>query len=466
MDNILNLARLQFALTTIYHFLFVPLTLGLSIIVAVLQTRYYRSGDADFKKLARYFGSLFLINFAVGVATGIVQEFQFGMNWSGYSRFVGDIFGAPLAIEALAAFFLESTFLGIWIFGWDRLPKKVHLAAIWLVAIGSNLSALWIIIANSFMQSPVGYTLRNGRAEMTDFFALVANPHVWLQFPHTVLSGLTTAAVFVAAISAYNILKKKDAAMFSKSLSMAIIGSLVSLVLVIGIGDLQGKELVKNQPMKMAAAEALWESEDKAALSLFAVIDEEGRSNSVNIAVPGALSFLSYGNFTQRVEGINEVEKQMISEFGPGDYIPPVAISFWSFRVMVYAGGAMLLVALLAIYFMWRRKLTEKKWLLKLLLYILPLPYLANTGGWMLTEIGRQPWIVYKVLNVKDAVSPAVNSTSLLISIIGFVVIYGLLAACDVYLILQQVKRGELHGEFTGHTDQDSKNNKEAALWS
>lgn len=452
MENVLNLARLQFALTTVYHFLFVPLTLGLSVLVAMLQTKYYKSGDEADKKLTKYFGGLFLINFSVGVATGIVQEFQFGMNWSGYSRFVGDIFGAPLAIEALAAFFLESTFLGIWIFGWDRLSKKAHLTAIWLVALASNLSALWIIIANSFMQAPEGlYVINNGRAEMTDFFALITNPHVWLQFPHTVLSGFSTAAVFMMAISAYNILKKNDVAAFARSLKLSVVFGLVSLILVIGIGDLQGKELVKSQPMKMAAAEALWDSEDDADLSLFAIIDEDTRSNSASIEVPSALSFLSYGNFTQRVEGINEVEAQFVKEFGEGDYIPPVALSFWSFRSMIYAGGAMLLISLLALYFMFKKKLEQQSWLLKIMLWTLPLPYIANSAGWILTEVGRQPWIVYKVLQVKDGVSSAVNAGSVAATIAGFILIYGILAAVAVVLAVRYIKSGGHHGH-----DQES----------
>ncbi len=457
MENVLFLARLQFALTTVYHFLFVPLTLGLSVLVAMLQTKYYKTGDEAYKKLTKYFGGLFLINFSVGVATGIVQEFQFGMNWSGYSRFVGDIFGAPLAIEALAAFFLESTFLGIWIFGWDRLSKKAHLASIWLVAFGSNLSALWILIANSFMQDPVGYKISNGRAEMTDFFALVKNEHVWLQFPHVVLSGFATAAFFVLAISAYNLLKqKKDAAIFKHSIRIAAIFGAISLLLTIGIGDLQGKELVEKQPMKMAAAEALWDSEDNAALSLFAIIDEDTRTNKFNIAIPGALSFLSYNNFTQRVEGINEVEQQFISEFGEGDYIPPVTLTFWSFRAMVYAGGLMLLVALLAFYYSLKKNIDQKKWLLKALLWSLPLPYIANSFGWILTEVGRFPWIVYKVLQVKDAVSLAVDTTSLTISIAGFVFVYGLLAAAAIFLAVRYIKDG-------GHVDHASES--EAKLW-
>lgn len=457
MENVLFLARLQFALTTVYHFLFVPLTLGLSVLVAILQTKYYKTGDEAYKKLTKYFGGLFLINFSVGVATGIVQEFQFGMNWSGYSRFVGDIFGAPLAIEALAAFFLESTFLGIWIFGWDRLSKKAHLVSIWLVAIGSNLSALWILIANSWMQDPVGFTINNGRAEMTDFLAIVKNGHVWLQFPHVVLSGFSTAAFFVLAISAYNLLKqKKDAAIFKHAVRIAAIFGAVSLLVTIFVGDLQGKELVEKQPMKMAAAEALWDSQDNAALSLFAIIDEENRTNTFNISIPGALSFLSYNNFTQRVEGINDVEKQFVAEFGEGDYIPPVTLSFWSFRAMVYSGGAMLLIAILALVFTLQKKIDHKKWFLNVMLWSLPLPYIANSFGWILTEVGRQPWIVYKVLQVKDGVSLAVGAPSLIISIAGFVLVYGVLAAVAVVLAVRYIKEG-------GHHEHGKES--EAKLW-
>ena len=447
MENAVLLARLQFASTTIYHFLFVPLTLGLSVLVAWMETKYYKTGRQDYKKLTKYFGGLFLINFALGVATGIVQEFQFGMNWSDYSRFVGDIFGAPLAIEALAAFFLESTFLGIWIFGWDKLSKKTHLICIWLVAFASNLSALWIIIANSFMQQPVGYTIRNGRAEMTDFFALIGNPHVWLQFPHTVLSGFVTAAIFVLAVSAYNILKNKDAEVFKVAVKMVVIFGFISLVLSIGVGDAQGKYLVKHQPMKMAAAEALWESAEPAPLSMFAVIDEKNKTNKIDIGVPRMLSFLSYNNFTQKVEGINEVQAQMEKELGPGNYIPPVTISYWSFRTMVFAGSFMLLVFLVTGYFAFKKDLSKQKWLLKAMMIVLPLPYLCNTTGWMLAEIGRQPWIVYKVLAVSSGISKAVSPGMILTSLIGFLIVYGILAVVCVMLMVRYIKAG-------GH-DQD-----------
>lgn len=453
MENALLLARLQFASTTIYHFLFVPLTLGLSLLVAWFQTKYYKTGNVDYRKLTKYFGGLFLINFSVGVATGIVQEFQFGMNWAEHSRFVGDIFGVPLAIEALAAFFIESTFLGIWIFGWDRLPKKIHLASIWLVALAGNLSALWIIIANAFMQEPVGYVIRNGRAEMTDFFALISNPQVWLQFPHTVLSGCVTAAVFVLAISAYNILKKKDVEVFKRAVKTAVIFGFISLVLVIGVGDAQGKYLVKHQPMKMAAAEALWESKEPAPLSMFAVIDEKNKTNPIDIGLPRMLSFLSYNNFSQKVEGINDIQAQLEKELGPGNYIPPVTISYWSFRTMVFAGMFMLLIFAIAAYFtLLKKNIADQKWFLKVLMFILPLPYLCNTGGWMLTEIGRQPWVVYKVLLVSDGVSKSVSQGMVTTSLIAFFVIYGILAATCLTLMIRYVKAG-------GH-DHDNSNEK------
>lgn len=271
----LILSRLQFAVTTSYHFLFVPLTLGLGILVALMETFYVKTGNETYKTMTKFWGKLFLINFAMGVVTGLVQEFQFGMNWSEYSRFVGDIFGAPLAVEALLAFFLESTFLGVWVFGWDRLSKKVHLLSIWLVAISSNLSALWILIANSFMQEPVGFTLRNGRAEMTDFFALVTNPHVFYQFPHTVLSGFVTAAFFVMGISAYHLIKKNHSDVFRRSFHIAVVFGIISTFGVTGIGHLQGMYLVKTQPMKMAAAEAHWNTENPAGLLLVASIDQQ-----------------------------------------------------------------------------------------------------------------------------------------------------------------------------------------------
>ena len=307
----LTLARWQFGVTTVYHFFFVPLTLGLSILVAIMQTMYYRTGDETYKQMTKFWGKLFLINFAMGVVTGIVQEFQFGMNWSEYSRFVGDIFGVPLAIEALLAFFLESTFLGLWIFGWDKLSKGVHLTTIWLVAIGSNLSALWILIANSFMQEPVGYVLRNGRAELVDFTALLTNPHVWVQFPHVFTAGMVTAGFFVLAISAYHLWRQSDQLeVFRRSFRLAIVWALVGAVTVMLIGHSQAQHMVRSQPMKMAAAEALWESENPAPMSLFTIGSEPELKDIFAIKVPDLLSFLAYNRLTGEVKGIKNLQAE------------------------------------------------------------------------------------------------------------------------------------------------------------
>ena len=461
MDNILFLARSQFAATTIYHFLFVPLTLGLSILVAIMETMYVRTNSEVYKKMTKFFGNLFLINFAVGVATGIVQEFQFGMNWSEFSRFVGDIFGAPLAIEALAAFFLESTFLGIWIFGWDRISKKLHLATIWIVAFSSNLSAFWILVANSFMQEPVGYTIRHGRAEMTNFFALITSPHVWLQFPHTVTSGFVTAAVFVTTISAYQLLRGHSAEVFKRSFKLAFVFGFISLIAVIGLGDLQGKYLVRHQPMKMAAAEALWNSADPAPLSIVAGINEKARRNDFELSIPGALSFMSYSKFTGEVQGINQLQKMSEAKYGPGNYIPPVTVSFWSFRTMLGAGSLMLLVSLLGWLLYKRDRFAINRKYLKLTMCMLPMPYLCNTGGWILTEMGRQPWLVYGLFKVDQGVSPAVGPISLAISLLGFVAIYGVLAVADVYLIVKAVKVGIKPESEAG----DTLGQEEVPLW-
>ncbi|WP_075366988.1 cytochrome ubiquinol oxidase subunit I [Desulfosporosinus metallidurans] len=438
----LILSRLQFAVVTSYHFLFVPLTLGLGVLVAMMETWYVRTGNETYKKMTKFWGKLFLINFALGVVTGIVQEFQFGMNWSEYSRFVGDIFGAPLAVEALVAFFLESTFLGVWVFGWDRLPKKVHLLSIWLVAISSNLSALWILIANSFMQEPVGYILRNGRAEMTDFLALITNPHVFYQFPHTVLSGFVTAAFFVMGISAFHLLKKNHLDVFRRSFHIAVIFGLISAFGVAGVGHLQGMHLVQAQPMKMAAAEAHWETENPAGLLLYASIDEQGQKNNSELKIPALLSFLSYNSFTGEVKGIHELQAAAVKQYGPGNYVPPVTSLFWSFRIMLTAGVWLLLIALVGLYFYKTNRLEQKAWFLKIVLWTIPVPYIANTTGWYLAEVGRQPWIVYGLQKVEAGVSSSVSAVSMLIALVGFTLIYAALALAGVYLFIKVIKKG------------------------
>jgi cytochrome bd ubiquinol oxidase subunit I len=441
------LARLQFAITTVYHFFFVPLTLGLSIIVAIMETLYVRTDNPIYRNMTKFWGKLFVINFALGVVTGIVQEFQFGMNWSEYSRFVGDIFGAPLAIEALVAFFMESTFLGLWIFGWDKLSKKQHAGAIWLVAISSNLSALWILIANSFMQQPVGFVMNNGRAEMTDFFAVILNPNIWTQFPHVLTSGLTTAAFFILGISAYHLLRPgKQKAMFNHSFQIAAIIGILATVGVIMTGHSQAQHMVDTQPMKMAAAEALWESENPAAMSLFTIGNEKQRKDVFAIRLPRMLSLLAYNQLTGEVKGINNLQAEYVQKYGPGNYVPPVAISYWSFRLMVGAGFVMLVAVGYALLLAMGEEMEKKPRFMKAFLWLIPLPYLATTTGWILTEVGRAPWIVFGLMKIEDAVSPNVAAGAVLFTLITFTVIYGVLMAADIYLLRKFARQPEAVG--------------------
>ena len=432
----LDLARLQFAATTVYHFFFVPLTLGLSTLVAIMQTLYWRTDNPLYRRMAKFWGKLFIINFAMGVVTGIVQEFQFGMNWSEYSRFMGDIFGAPLAIEALVAFFLESTFLGVWIFGWDRISRGVHTFAIWMVALGANISALWILIANSFMQQPVGYVLRNGRAEMDSFWELITNPNIAGQFPHVFFSGVTTAGFFVLGISAWHLLRKSaHHEFFSRSARIATIYAAVGIAAAGLVGHSQAQHMVEIQPMKMAAAEGLFESEDPAGLSLLTIGDWEQRNEVFSIRIPGALSFLSYNRFEGEVRGIHDLQAEYEELYGPGNYIPPVAFTYWNFRAMVGAGMLMGALALFALYRVLRNQPLGPRWFLRALVAAIALPYLANTTGWLLTEVGRQPWIVFGLQRVEEAVSPTVTTAMVAFSLVVFVAIYGALMVADVYLL-------------------------------
>jgi cytochrome bd ubiquinol oxidase subunit I len=436
------LSRLQFALTTIYHFFFVPLTLGMVWIVAILETMYVRSGNETYRKLTKYWGKLFLINFAMGVVTGIVMEFQFGMNWAGYANYIGDIFGAPLAIEALLAFFLESTFLGLWIFGWDKLSKKLHAAVIWLVALGSSLSALWILIANAFMQHPVGYVLNNGRAEMVDFGALVFNPKAWIMFEHTLASGLTTGAFFVLGVSAYHLTRQKDVDFFKHSFNLAAVVGTIAIALVILGGHEQGLWLLQNQPMKAASAEALYDTEDPASFSLLTIGDLTGKHAVWEIRIPDVLSLLYYNQLSGEVTGINDLQTEYQAKYGPGDYVPLVVFTYWGFRIMVAAGFTMLALAAYALYHVMRNKVGPRiRWLWVFVLAI-ALPYIANTSGWVLTELGRQPFIVYGLLKTEDAMSPGLTTGMVLFSLIGFAVIYAALMGTDIYLLAKFAKAG------------------------
>ena len=437
------LARLQFASTTLFHFLFVPLSIGLVFLIALMQTLYYFKKEEIYLKMTKFWAIFFLINFAVGVVTGIIQEFQFGMNWSEYSRFVGDIFGAPLAVEALLAFFLESTFIGIWVFGEKKVPKWVHLLSIWLVSLGTILSAFWILVANSFMQNPTGYRLANGRAEMNDIAAVLTNEKLWVAFPHTVYASLATGAFFIIGVSAWYIMKGRHVEMFKKSMTLSLIVGLIASLAIAFSGHSQATYLMHAQPMKMAAAEGLWEdSGDPAAWTLFANIDVENRESTGRIDIPYLLSYLAYSEFSGKVEGMDTLEAKMIEQHGEGSYLPPVKTVFWSFRIMAGTGGVLIVIAALALWFNYRKTLEQKTWLLKLLVLSILIPYISNSFGWIMSEVGRQPWVVNGLMETATAVSPNVTANQILFSLIAFSTIYAILGAVMVWLFVRVIKRG------------------------
>ncbi len=451
MDPVI-LSRWQFAATTIFHFFFVPVTLGLSVFLAILETKYVTSGDEIYKKMVKFWGKIFLINFAIGVVTGIVQEFHFGLNWSEYARFMGDIFGAPLAIEGLMAFFLESTFIGVWIFGWDKLSKGAHAAVAWMVAIGSNLSSLWILIANSFMQNPVGYAIRNGRAEMTDFGALVSNPNVWHQFPHVVTAGITTAGFIIMAFSAWHLLRdqSENNEFFKRSFKWAAVFALVGSILVGSIGHAQGQFLAKSQPLKIAAMEGHWETEAPASFSVIAIVNQEKQENTFDVKVPKFLSLMLFNNLTSEFKGLIDLQAEEVAKYGPGDYIPPVTLSYWSSRTMIGLGLLMVLLAGLAVWWSWKDRLTDLKWFLKIMIPAGLFPTIAITAGWLIAETGRWPWIVHGLQKIEDAVSPAITPGSIVFSLVAFVVLYTVLGVVGVALMLKYGKSDPAISEGKG----------------
>jgi len=430
--DVLMLSRLQFAMATMFHFIFVPLTLGLSILVAIMETKYVRTGDEMYKRMTKFWGKLFVINFVLGVVTGITLEFQFGTNWSRYSEYVGDIFGSLLAIEATVAFFLESTFLGAWIFGWDKLSPKMHAVCIWLVAGASNLSALWILIANGFMQHPVGYVLRNGRAELDDFFAVITNGFAWQQYAHTLSAAFALAGFFVMGVSAYHLLRKQNVDFFTRSFKLGLFFGLIFSVLVATQGHHHAQEVTKIQPAKLAAMEALWDThEDGAPMYLLAVPDEKNEKNAIELfGIPGGLSFLAHNDFKAPVQGLKD---------WPAEERPPVLLTFLSFRAMVGLGTLMIFLCLWA--FLRRNKLAETPKLLKAMLFAIPVPYLAIEAGWVVAEVGRQPWIVHGLMKTSDAVSPIVT-TQVAVSLVALTLLYALLGAVDIYLLFKFAKQG------------------------
>jgi cytochrome d ubiquinol oxidase subunit I len=449
----LDLARWQFGVTTVYHFLFVPLTISLAFIVAGFQTAWFRSGDNKFLKLTRFFGELFLINFAMGVVTGIVQEFQFGMNWSDYSRFVGDVFGAPLAIEGLLAFFLESTFLGMWIFGWDKLPKSIHLASIWITAVGTVLSAYFILAANAWMQQPVGFAINNAthRAELKDIGAVLLNPTVLLAFPHVMAGAFMTGGAFVLGVAVWRIVRRPiDAAPFRTAAKVGATVLLIGGIFVVLSGDQLGLHIATDQPMKLAAAEGLKTTQAQAPFSIVTLWDLNG-NEIFSLKVPDVLSILATHNPDGTVQGIDNLQAQFAAQYGPGNYSPIVPVTFWSFRFMIGAGS---LAAFAALWFLWRmRKGRVPGRGAVLIAVVLPLlPLAANSFAWIFTEMGRQPWIVYGQQLTSNGVSPNVSSLEVAVTLIVFTLLYGVLAVVEVGLIGKRI-RGPLEAPEEGTGD-------------
>jgi cytochrome d ubiquinol oxidase subunit I len=458
----LELARWQFGVTTVYHFLFVPLTIGLGFLVAGLQTAWHRTGDPRWLRLTRLFGKLFLINFAMGVVTGIVQEFQFGMNWSRYSRFVGDVFGAPLAIEALLAFFLEATFIGLWIFGWDRLPKRVHLACIWIAAFGSAASAYVILAANSWMQHPVGFRInpQAGRAELTDIGAVLTNPVTLVTFGHSVAGCFLVAGALVVAVALWHLARRPDpaaAGAFRSALRLGAVATLIATVGLVVTGDLQAKLLARLQPMKLAAAEALFETEAPASFSALTVGTPDGTEEVFSLRVPGVLSWLATGDLDGEVRGLNELQVRYAEMFGPGAYVPNVPVTYWSFRLMIGLGVLTTAIAVWALWAQRRGRTPSSRWLLRAGLALPLLPVAANVCGWILREMGRQPWVVFGQLRTADAVSPYVSVGEVATSLTVLTLLYGVLAVVEVKLLLTYARAGlpEVSPSPAGGDDPD-----------
>ena len=453
--NALDLARWQFAITTVYHFLFVPITIGLTACIAIMQTIWHRGGDDRWLRLTKFFGKLFMINFALGLVTGIVQEFRFGMNWSLYSRFVGDIFGAPLAFEALLAFFLESTFLGLWIFGWDRLPRKAHLASIWLVHLGTVFSAYFILAANSFMQNPVGYTYNptTNRAELADFVAVLTNEVQLVTFPHVLTGAYMTAGAFIMGVALYHLRKQAlargtDLAMYRKAVRFGAIVALVGGLGVVVSGDLQGKVMTTYQPMKMAAAEALYESRTNAPFSVLTIGSLDGSSAKPILEVPGLLSFLGTGSFNGEIKGINDLQDAYAAKYGSAaltqsaSYVPTIWLTYWNFRLMMGTGFLTMFFAAVAL---WKTRgegvVTGRIWK-HIAIWTPLLPVMANSFGWIFTEVGRQPWIVNGMMTTSSGVSSSVPASSVIISMVIFTLLYGALAVVEVKLMLKYIRPG------------------------
>jgi cytochrome d ubiquinol oxidase subunit I len=443
-STVVDLARLQFATTSIYHFLFVPLTLGLGPLVAIMQTLWLRSKDERWLRLTRFFGTLFLINFAIGVATGLVQEFEFGMNWSVYSRFVGNVFGAPLAMEGLAAFFVESTFLGLWIFGWNRLSPRLHLATLWIAVLGTWLSGYFILVANSWMQHPVGYKIVNGEAQLTSVWALLSNGFALRAYLHVILAGLIFGSTVVLGVCCWHFLRGNETDLFLKAAKVALIVAVPITLLQLVVGNRFGEAVTSAQGMKIATSEAQWQTCQPCGFSLFQIggFSAQDPTPSFSITIPRLLSYMATGSFSGKVEGINQTQEQEQRAFGAGNYVPNVMVDYWAMRVMAYLGLLLFLIAAVGAWLYRKRKLAGARWFQWSAIVAIAFPYLAATAGWVLTEMGRQPWIVQGLLKTDQANSPNVTTTWLGISLGVFVTLYAVLGVVDFVLMRRYARPG------------------------
>jgi cytochrome d ubiquinol oxidase subunit I len=432
-----DLARIQFAATSIYHFLFVPLTLGLGPLVAIMQTLWYRTGVDAWLRLTKFFGTLLLINFAIGVATGLVQEFQFGMSWAAYSNFVGGVFGAPLAIEGLAAFMLEATFLGVWIFGWDQLPPRLHLATIWIAALGTWMSAYFILVANSWMQHPVGYEIVDGKAQLTSVGQLLTNHFALTAWLHTILAGLIFGSMVMLGVSCWHFLRGRNVELFRRAAALALVVAVPATLIQLSVGNRFGAAVTDAQGMKIAASEAQWDTCKPCGFSVFQIggFSAQDPDPSFAIVIPRLLSWMATGSFDGQVQGLNQLQAQEEQRFGPGDYMPRVRLMYWSMRVMAMLGVAMFLIAAVGAWLYRRRTLHKARWFHWIAIVGIALPYIAATAGWILTEMGRQPWIVQDLLKTADAVSPNLGTATIATSLAVFVALYLTLGVVDFVLM-------------------------------
>ncbi|MBZ3798439.1 cytochrome ubiquinol oxidase subunit I [Lactobacillus paracasei] len=464
--DVLSLARFQFAMTTVFHFFFVPFSIGMGLVTAIMETMYVRKKNETYKKMAKFWGKIFLLSFAVGVVTGIIQEFQFGMNWSNYSRFMGDIFGVPLAIEALLAFFMESTFIGLWMFTWDRFKPAVHAIFIWMTWLGTTLSAIWILSANAFMQHPTGFAINQatGRVKLVDFGAVITNPQLWVEFPHVIFGAFTTAGFAVAGMAAWRLLKKDQVDFYKKSLRVGLIVGTIASACAIGFGDLQTQFIIKDQPMKFAATEGIYkDTSDPAPWTLVELINTKDHTTTGNIEVPYLLSLLSYHKMNGAVKGMETANKELQAKYGKDrDYYVPVKTLFWSFRVMAGGGVLLFLLGVLGLWFSRKKKdtLLNQRWLLYILGFALWLPFIINTAGWFITELGRYPWVVYGLYSIADAVSPTTTAGQLLFTNICYFLIFTLLGGVMIYYshrVLMKGPEGDLNTDYGINSDPFAK---------